>query len=195
MTINPESYSISIASLGIDKTGKVPAGQAFDSDRQVYRMDGLTIEFLGGHCTDSMSGDRYFHSIRVDVNGRKLIGCGGVKLPPADLEGSAWRGQKQLPAFRDMIPRQFDGTLRFANGTVSGTTGCNRFSAEYRVEGSLLYVGPLAMTKMRCQGLTGKFEQRFLELFSQPTNIVFSPSGALIIDRPDILGLSFDPAN
>ena len=41
-------------------------------------------------------------------------------------------------------------TATFVEGRVAGTTGCNRFSATYRVDGSSLSLGSLAMTRMAC---------------------------------------------
>jgi heat shock protein HslJ len=38
-----------------------------------------------------------------------------------------------------------------AEGTVSGSGGCNRFTGEYTVTGDEISIGPLASTRMACE--------------------------------------------
>ena len=46
-----------------------------------------------------------------------------------------------------------DFTLTFStSGTISGTTDCNNFSGSYTATGTTITIGPLAMTKMFCEG-------------------------------------------
>ena len=78
----------------------------------------------------------------------------GQAGPPAKLklEGPAWRlsdhpgpGGELEPVAEDVI-----ATASFSEGRVSGTTGCNRYRGPYRLEGSSLSLGSLAMTRMAC---------------------------------------------
>jgi heat shock protein HslJ len=42
-------------------------------------------------------------------------------------------------------------TATFDNGTISGSTGCNRFSGGYAIEGETITIGPLASTLAACE--------------------------------------------
>lgn len=48
------------------------------------------------------------------------------------------------------VAEEVIATASFVEGRVSGTTGCNRYSGTYRLEGTGLSVGSLAMTRMAC---------------------------------------------
>ncbi len=48
------------------------------------------------------------------------------------------------------VAEEVIATATFIEGRVAGTTGCNRFSGGYRVEGPNLSFGALAMTRMAC---------------------------------------------
>jgi heat shock protein HslJ len=50
----------------------------------------------------------------------------------------------------------------FANGTVAGSTGCNRFTARYTVEGDGLAIGSIAATKMACAPPGDDVERAYL---------------------------------
>jgi heat shock protein HslJ len=52
-------------------------------------------------------------------------------------------------------------TATFAAGTVTGTTGCNRYHGAYIVEGTRLTLGPVAMTRMACEPERSAVEQAF----------------------------------
>lgn len=58
----------------------------------------------------------------------------------------------QLESLDDAAPAgEAPLTLEFdAAGRVSGSSGCNRFSASYALEGDALRFGPIASTKMAC---------------------------------------------
>ena len=50
----------------------------------------------------------------------------------------------------------------FSNGTVSGSTGCNRYTASYTVDGSELEIGDIATTNMACPPPADAVERKFL---------------------------------
>jgi heat shock protein HslJ len=48
-----------------------------------------------------------------------------------------------------------DGVISYAvfeDGTVSGSAGCNNYTGGYKTDGSSMSIGPLAATKMFCEG-------------------------------------------
>jgi heat shock protein HslJ len=86
-----------------------------------------------------------------------VAGCGAMSAatpempaapPAAALDGTAWV-LTGLPG-RALTGRATP-TLQFAQGRVSGTDGCNRYSGGYAQQGGGLEIGPLASTRMACE--------------------------------------------
>jgi heat shock protein HslJ len=50
----------------------------------------------------------------------------------------------------------------FADGTVTGSTGCNRFTAPYTLDGEKLEIGHVAATQMACPPPADKIERDYL---------------------------------
>lgn len=90
----------------------------------------------------------------------------------ADLEGAAWR---LVRIGRDEpVPEGVKVTAAFGNGTVSGTGGCNRYSAPVAGKGPLeLSIGPAAATRMACPDPAGGFEQRYLSALQAASRFGF----------------------
>ena len=66
-----------------------------------------------------------------------------------------------------------EATIRFdESGTASGTTGCNSYSGEYKVDDNSLSIGPIAATEMACLDPPGIMEQEsaFLRILSAVTD-------------------------
>jgi heat shock protein HslJ len=77
-----------------------------------------------------------------------VAGCGGDDGAAAEagsLEDVPWTHESGPSA-------------TFADGTVSGSTGCNRFTATYTVDGDALEIGPVATTNAACPDDTGERE-------------------------------------
>jgi heat shock protein HslJ len=51
----------------------------------------------------------------------------------------------------------------FEEGRVAGSTGCNRFTASYRVDGDALEIGEVASTRMACAPPADAVERAYLE--------------------------------
>jgi heat shock protein HslJ len=64
------------------------------------------------------------------------------------LPGTSWTvvGIRYEPIKGDPAPTIAFGT----DGTVSGTTGCDSYTATYKVDGEFITIGPLTMTKVAC---------------------------------------------
>lgn len=76
----------------------------------------------------------------------------------ADLAGTAWRPVEVAAA---PVPDGIEAAMVFgADGTVSGSSGCNRFTGSYGLDGDA--IGPVAMTRMACPGPVMTFETVFL---------------------------------
>jgi putative lipoprotein len=48
------------------------------------------------------------------------------------------------------LPPGVAPTATFADGSVSGSTGCNRYNGPYTIDGESLEIGPVASTLMAC---------------------------------------------
>jgi heat shock protein HslJ len=79
-----------------------------------------------------------------------------------DLEGPVWR--MTLLDRNNPVPKKATVTAVFADGKISGTSGCNRYSASVQSADASeqMRVGPIAATRMACPDPIGSFEGRFL---------------------------------
>jgi heat shock protein HslJ len=81
-----------------------------------------------------------------------------------ELEGQVWRMVSYANAeglIRDAVP-DVEVTAEFADGEVSGSGGCNDYTASYETDGSSIEVGPAAVTQMACPEPVMEQEQAFL---------------------------------
>ena len=82
---------------------------------------------------------------------------------PIPLEGTEWR----LVACAGpddgevAVPEGVLASAVFADGVVSGSTGCNRYHAPYRLVEAGLEIGPAAMTMMACEPERTAVERAF----------------------------------
>ncbi len=120
--------------------------------------------------------------------GLALVGC--AMPPPSELDDTSWRSTSQLSGTEGTAT----ASLEFAQGEVSGSTGCNRFWASYRIEGDLLTVEEMAVTERACMGAAGELEKHFVDLFAQPVTFEVLSSGDLVVSQGLDLSLTFEPA-
>jgi heat shock protein HslJ len=72
---------------------------------------------------------------------------GASPTPAAALPGTSWT--VTTIGGTGTVPQQ--PTIAFtADGTVSGTTGCNQYNGTYTVDGDKLTFSPLVSTRMAC---------------------------------------------
>jgi heat shock protein HslJ len=89
---------------------------------------------------------------------------GGVatfrQAPAPRLEGIDWEVTGYNNGRQAVVSPQAGTTLslRFENGMVSGSSGCNTFRAPYTQEGNRISIGPAASTRKMCAG-EGVMEQ------------------------------------
>lgn len=103
---------------------------------------------------------------------------GGDDANGSPLEGTSWTvvsiaGAPALPEARP--------TLTFAaDGSVSGSTGCNQYSGAYRRDGASLSFGGIASTLMGCNGDRGLQETAFLAALNGAESWDHGPDGLRI---------------
>jgi heat shock protein HslJ len=79
------------------------------------------------------------------------------------LEGTEWRLTHHLGPQGELVPIVDDVmvTATFIDGSVAGSTGCNRYHAPYRVDEDRLSVESIAMTMMACDPERSAVESAF----------------------------------
>ena len=84
-----------------------------------------------------------------------------VAAGPAVLQGSSWQASGINNGRGGVVsgPHTRRATARFDNDTVSGSAGCNNFTASYQAEGNQLRIGPAATTRKHCAEPQGIMQQ------------------------------------
>jgi len=154
-------WRLTLSAAGLDlqadygtRRVNLPAPQAQQQDGTVvFRAagDGHRVAVTVGdrYCTNAMSGKPFPCTVNVTLNGEGFDGCGGD--PASLLIGPAWQvislAGASLPADSQQPTLQFA-----ADGTVTGTDGCNRFHGRYAITGIGVRFDGLASTRMACAG-------------------------------------------
>lgn len=90
------------------------------------------------------------------------LGASG-RLTLDALAGAEWVLRAWSPG--ETVPAEPEVTLSYEDGRLSGSSGCNRYTASATAGGELpgaLAVGPVAGTRMACPEPTASIESRFL---------------------------------
>lgn len=98
---------------------------------------------------------------------------------PADFEPSTWRflhidGEHPLADSSGDAP-----TLSFLQGTLGGSTGCNRILADYQRHGNAITLGAPALTRRFCDGKMA-FEAKVADALSRTRFLVLIQSTGLL---------------
>ncbi len=102
----------------------------------------------------------------VEVVSQEPAEAGAAVVAPAaaTFEGPTW----QLVSVADAagvvttVPEGVEATATFADGRVSGSGGCNNYSAAYTLDGDSLTILPGPMTMMACPEPQMSVEQQFM---------------------------------
>ena len=87
----------------------------------------------------------------------------GAKMDVRSLEGIEWRLTQHVGAEGELVPvvEGVLATATFVDGSVAGSTGCNRYHARCRVDEDRLAVEAIAMTMMACNPERSAVERAF----------------------------------
>lgn len=145
-----------------------------------YVTDRLTVDVTHATCTDDMSGLRYAETVTILANGKEFKGCGGRNLPPESLNDTTWKliMLDQTPVL-EAVPTE----LRFADGWLSGTAGCNRITGSYSLSGNDFTFGEMATTRMMCPEKQMVQEAKFLSLLKGKVTKRYTIDGNLILSN------------
>jgi heat shock protein HslJ len=94
-----------------------------------------------------------------------------VSARAATLAGSSWQASGINNGRGGVVSGKHThlATATFTNATISGSAGCNRFTATYQVEGDRLGIGPAATTRKHCAEPDGimQQEQEYLDALAR----------------------------
>jgi heat shock protein HslJ len=115
--------------------------------------------------------------------------CAPLTRTSDPLEGSNWTLESLGPtnALESNKP-----TLRFSEGLVRGSAGCNSFQGDYSITGQKIAFSELAMTLMACPEPEGVMdqEQSYVRALQQVDRFEFS-EGRLILKTKSETDLTF----
>jgi heat shock protein HslJ len=112
----------------------------------------------------------------------------GSAAAPA-LPGSSWT----LVGLGDVELGGTMPTIAFgADGTMSGSAGCNTFNGTYTIDGHAVTFGPLATTRMACADDVMAIEDAYLAALDGASSWSIAEDGLLVLDGTTML--TFIPA-
>ncbi len=155
---------------------------------EVFRTRGLMIIVYSGRtCSDGMSDRTYPDTVRIMAERVRYQGCGGA---PVDAEAAAdssaiLDGQWGIVSLAGEAIDDDRATIRFQEGRISATVGCNRMAGSFRFAGEQLIAGPMMSTKMACAGPLMPREAKLAELLGQPLAHATNTAEQLILTAPD----------
>jgi heat shock protein HslJ len=96
-------------------------------------------------------------------------GCGGddeAAAEPPSFEGVPWvlASGVDVEGWEAVAP-----SVGFEEGRASGTTGCNRFTAQYTIDGEALEIGEIASTRMACPAPADAVERAYVAALGRVT--------------------------
>jgi len=152
---------------------ETPTGQRYAASTPEH---GLTVAIEERTCRDDMSGMPYPRTVVVTLDGRRLRGCGGE---PAALLAGDWVVERLAGEPASEPPP----TLRFGeDGSLAGSTSCNRYTTGYTLTGETLTTGAIATTRRACAPERMAQESRFTALLGAIRRFDLAADGALRLE-------------
>jgi heat shock protein HslJ len=98
---------------------------------------------------------------------------------PVPFEGTPWvlASGAEVDGWEEFAP-----TARFEGGTASGSTGCNRYTGPYTLDGDTLELGAIASTRMACAPRADAVEREFLAALERVDHWRFDADGLVLLD-------------
>ncbi len=118
-----------------------------------------------------------------------------VATEPATLEETEWQAAGINNGKGGVVSTATTSlsTAVFAEGQLSGTGGCNQFTATYESEGDQITIGPAAATRMFCEEPEGIMdqEQQYFEALSRARTFSLTPEKLELRDENGSLQVGF----
>jgi heat shock protein HslJ len=143
---------------------------------------GAVLSLGPGPCADTMADQTYPFTAEVVLEDTVLSGCGG---DPRALLSAVETWIVESLAGEAVLP-ETEVTLSFdAEDRLSGSAGCNRFTALYTITGEGLSIGPAAATRMACPEPIMAQEMRVFELLEAVVSFDIREDGGLSLVTRD----------
>ena len=121
-----------------------------------------------------------------------------VATKPAGLENTSWQATGINNGKGGVVSTATTplSTALFAEGQLSGTGGCNQFTATYEIEGDQITIGPAAATRMFCEQPEGVMdqEQQYFEALGRARTFSLTPEKLELRDESGSLQATFSVA-
>jgi heat shock protein HslJ len=118
-----------------------------------------------------------------------------VATEPATLEDTAWEAAGINNSKGGVVSTATTSfsTAMFTEGQLSGTGGCNRFTATYETGGDQITIGPAAATRMFCNEPEGIMdqEQQYFEALGRARTFSLTPEKLELRDEKGSLQVGF----
>jgi heat shock protein HslJ len=165
----------------------------------VYSVSGSSIEFEQSMASTMMACEvpvmeqemAYFRALAAaasfvvlgdrltltDAGGKELA---TYKAQSQNLEGTTWQAISYNNGKQAVINvlAGTELTADFgADGSLSGSAGCNQYTGQYEINGNQITIGPLASTKMYCEGPAGVMDQESQFLAALQSAMIYRIEG------------------
>jgi heat shock protein HslJ len=175
---------------------------SLDGDRLTFD-DGIAVTEMACLDDDVMTLEATYLTAfraaeRVELSGSQLVLSGpDVELvydevapqPDAALVGTVWRLESVVDGLGpdgSVSSVVGEPTLELTeDGEVRGDTGCNTFTGSYELDGATLELGPLATTRMACDGQEGAQEAHVLSVLEAGSLEVTTEGASLRLSADD----------
>lgn len=163
----------------IDPLVSFPTRQPGDASIQLVFEDDegpARVVFDREICRDIATGMPHPFTVSAQTGEESFQGCGGdAETLFADANWTlALFGDEALTSDREL-------SIRFEDGRVSGSGGCNRFMGGYTLTGESLTLSQLATTQMACSDEVMAQELRILERLVEVSMFDLTGDGALVL--------------
>lgn len=119
-----------------------------------------------------------------------LAGCGGGddQADPSSFEAMPWvlSAGVDVDGWEIVAP-----SLRFEEGRIGGSTGCNRYGASYTVDDDTLEIGEIASTLIACQPPADAVERAFVGVLPRAARWRIEGDELVLLDVEDVELLRF----
>ena len=86
-------------------------------------------------------------------------------------------------------------SVTFADGTVGGSTGCNRFTASYTLDGDTVEIGTIAATQIACPPPADAVERAYVDALERVAGWRLDGEELVLLDEDDAEVLRFGTAS
>jgi heat shock protein HslJ/membrane-bound inhibitor of C-type lysozyme len=151
--------------------------------QRVYRTtyDGKPVQVTVTDriCRDLMSGMPFPRTVTVLIGTRQLNGCGGESVEL--LQGPQWQIEQidGRPVGAGMAPGVAPSLAFGTDGSVTGSTGCNRYRGGFTLTGESLSLSLVATTRMACAAPAMALEQQLLTALGSVRGFNIDADGSL----------------